>query len=210
MIVRQYEVGSLSVFAYLVADEKTKAGLFIDPAAETDKLVREAESLGLEIKYIVNTHSHIDHVMGNREMVKKTGARIVIHEADEETLVRPPAYLLEMFNATASPPADILVREGDLIEAGSVSLRVLHTPGHSPGAICLYQEGMVFTGDTLFVGGVGRTDFPGCSWEDLENSIRTKLFALPGKTVVYPGHQYGATPTSTIDHEKRHNPFVRG
>ena len=210
MIVRQYEVGSLSVFAYLVADEKTKVGLFIDPAAETDKLVREAESLGLEIKYIVNTHSHIDHVMGNREMVKKTGARIVIHEADEETLIRPPAYLLEMFNATASPPADVLVREGDRVEAGGVSLRVLHTPGHSPGAICLYQEGMVFTGDTLFVGGVGRTDFPGCSWEDLETSIRTKLFTLPGKTVVYPGHQYGATPTSTIDHEKRHNPFVRG
>jgi glyoxylase-like metal-dependent hydrolase (beta-lactamase superfamily II) len=210
MIVRQYEVGSLSVFAYLVADEKTKVGLFIDPAAETDKLVREAESLSLEIKYIVNTHSHIDHVMGNREMVKKTGARIVIHESDAGTLVRPPAYLLEMFNATASPPADVLVREGDLIEAGGVSLRVLHTPGHSPGAICLYQEGMVFTGDTLFVGGVGRTDFPGCSWEDLENSIRTKLFTLPGKTIVYPGHQYGATSTSTIDHEIRHNPFVRG
>jgi hydroxyacylglutathione hydrolase len=210
MIVRQYEVGSLSVFAYLVADEKTKEGLFIDPAAETDKLVREADSLGVKIRYIVNTHSHIDHVMGNREMAAKTGARIVIHEADAGTLVRPPAYLLEMFNATASPPADVLVREGDLIEAGGVSLRVLHTPGHSPGAICLYQEGMVFTGDTLFVGGVGRTDFPGCSWEDLEASIRTKLFTLPGKTIVYPGHQYGATPTSTIDHEKRHNSFVRG
>jgi hydroxyacylglutathione hydrolase len=210
MIVRQYEVGSLSVFAYLVADEKTKEGLFIDPAAETDKLVREADSLGVKIRYIVNTHSHIDHVMGNREMAAKTGARIVIHEADAGTLVRPPAYLLEMFNATASPPADVLVREGDLIEAGGVSLRVLHTPGHSPGAICLYQEGMVFTGDTLFVGGVGRTDFPGCSWEDLETSIRTKLFTLPGKTIVYPGHQYGATPTSTIDHEKRHNSFVRG
>jgi hydroxyacylglutathione hydrolase len=210
MIVRQYEVGSLSVFAYLVADEKTKEGLFIDPAAETDKLVREADSLGVKIRYIVNTHSHIDHVMGNREMAAKTGARIVIHEADAGTLVRPPAYLLEMFNATASPPADVLVREGDLIEAGGVSLRVIHTPGHSPGAICLYQEGMVFTGDTLFVGGVGRTDFPGCSWEDLETSIRTKLFTLPGKTLVYPGHQYGATPTSTIDHEKRHNSFVRG
>lgn len=115
-----------------------------------------------------------------------------------------------MFSATQSPPADILVKEGDLIKAGKVELRVLHTPGHSPGGMSLFMDGMVFTGDTLFVGSVGRTDFPGSSWDVMEASIRKKLYTLPGDTIVFPGHNYGSTPTSTIQYEKRHNPFVRG
>ena len=115
-----------------------------------------------------------------------------------------------MFGATASPPADIQVKEGEIIQVGNVKLKVLHTPGHSPGGMSLHLDGMVFTGDTLFVGSVGRTDFPGSSWDVLENSIRKKLYVLPGETVVFPGHNYGSSPTSTIQYEKRHNPFVRG
>jgi glyoxylase-like metal-dependent hydrolase (beta-lactamase superfamily II) len=115
-----------------------------------------------------------------------------------------------MFRATPSPPADILVKEGDLIQVGKVSLKVIHTPGHSPGGMSLHMDGMVFTGDSLFVGSVGRTDFPGSSWEVLETSIRKKLYVLPGETFVFPGHNYGPTPSSTILYEKRHNPFVRG
>jgi glyoxylase-like metal-dependent hydrolase (beta-lactamase superfamily II) len=115
-----------------------------------------------------------------------------------------------MFHATPSPPADILVKDGDLIQAGKIGLKVIHTPGHSPGGMSLYTDKMVFTGDTLFVGAVGRTDFPGSSWEEMERSIREKLYTLPGETVVYPGHNYGSTPTSTIQQERRHNPFVRG
>jgi hydroxyacylglutathione hydrolase len=210
MIVKQYEVGRFAVFSYLVGDEEMREGLLIDPADEADRLLSEAKSQGLKIVYIVNTHSHIDHVMGNREMVQKTHAKIVIHEKDSPGLGKTSSDLLMMFRATPSPPADLTVRDGDMIRVGKMGLQVLHTPGHSPGGICLYLDGMVFTGDTLFVGSVGRTDFPESSWEVLERSIREKLYTLPGETIVYPGHNYGSTPTSTIKHEKRYNPFVRG
>ncbi len=211
MVVKQYEVGNFAVFCYLIGDEESQEGLFIDPADDAKTLLAEAKSHGLNrIKYIVNTHSHIDHIMGNAEMAKKTGAKILIHEEDAAALVRTPPYMLEMFRATASPPADSVVREGDVIQVGNVKLKVIHTPGHSAGGISLYLDGMVFTGDTLFVGSVGRTDFPGSSWEMLEASIRQKLYVLPGETVVFPGHNYGSTPTTTIQYEKRHNPFVRG
>ena len=211
MIVKQYEVGSFSVFCYLIGDEETGECLFIDPADEADRLISEAKSRGLtKIVYIVNTHCHIDHVMGNAPMVKKTGAKIVIHEEDAPHLVQTPPDLLMMFRAKASPPADILVRDGQMIQLGNMGIKVIHTPGHSPGGMSLYVDGMVFTGDSLFVGSVGRTDFPGSSWQQLENSIRKKLYVLPDDTIVFPGHNYGTTPTSTIGNEKRHNPFVRG
>ena len=211
MVIKQYEVGNFAVFCYLIGDEETQEGLFIDPADQADMLISEAKSYGMnKIKYIVNTHSHVDHVMGNAEMVKKTKAKIIIHEEDSGHLVRVPPDLLEMFSATPSPPADILAKEGDAIQVGEVKLKVIHTPGHSPGGMSLYMDGMVFTGDTLFVGSVGRTDFPGSSWDQLETSVRKKLYALPGDTVIFPGHNYGSTPTSTIQYERRHNPFVRG
>jgi len=211
MIVKQYEVGNFSVFCYLIGDEESKEGLFIDPADEADHLISEAKSQGIHtIKYIVNTHSHVDHIMGNAAMVKKTDAKIIIHEEEAKYLARTPSDLLMMFKATPSPNADILVKEGDAIRIGKVELKVIHTPGHSPGGMSLYMDGMVFTGDTLFVGSVGRTDFPLSSWDELEASIRNKLFVLPGDTVVCPGHHYGPTPTSTIQYERRHNPFVRG
>ena len=211
MVVKQYEVGNFAVFCYLIGDEESQVGLFIDPADDAKRLLAEAKSHGLnKIKYIVNTHSHVDHIMGNAEMAKKTGAKIIIHQEDASALVRTPSDLLEMFGAAPSPPADIMVKEGDVIQVGSLNLKVLHTPGHSPGGISLYLDGMVFTGDTLFVGSVGRTDFPGSSWEVLEASIRQKLYVLPGETMVFPGHNYGSAPTTTIQLERRHNPFVRG
>ena len=200
----------MSVFSYLIGDEQAKECLFIDPAGGHDILIREAESRGLAIKYIVNTHSHIDHVMGNKEMVQRTGAKIIIHEADAPGLADTPQYLLDMFGAVPSPPADILVSDGHLIQVGEVALKVIHTPGHTPGGMCLYIDGMVFTGDTLFVGSIGRTDLPGSSHPDLEQSIRSKLYALPGETVVFPGHNYGMAPTSTIEQERTTNAFVRG
>ncbi len=210
MIFNQYEVGDFSVFSYLVGDEDAGEALFIDPADDTEMLLGEAKSHGLTVKYIVNTHAHVDHIMGNAEMVKMTGAKIIIHKKDAPLLVRQPPDLLSMFKAKPSPPADILAEDGDLIRVGKVELKVLHTPGHSPGGMSLYTDGMVLTGDTLFVGAVGRTDFPGSSLEVMEASIRTKLYTLPGETIVYPGHNYGSTASSTIQHERRHNPFVRG
>jgi len=211
MVLKQYEVGNFAVFCYLVGDEEIKEGLFIDPADNADKLIADAKTQGVnKIKYIVNTHSHVDHTMGNAEMVKKTGAKIIIHEEDAPFLTRTSSDLLMMFRAKPSPPADIQVKEGDIIQVGEVGLKVIHTPGHSPGGMSLYIKGKVFTGDSLFVGSVGRTDFPGSSWEVLEASIRNKLYVLPGDTIVYPGHNYGSTPSSTLLQEKRHNPFVRG
>ena len=211
MVVKQIEVGNFAVFCYLIGDEEEKEGLFIDPADDADRLIAEAKSHGLnEIKYIINTHSHVDHIMGNAEMVKKTGAKIIIHEEDAKYLTRTQSDLLAMFRAKPSPPADIEVKDEDMIQMGKVALKVLHTPGHSPGGISLYMDGMVFTGDSLFVGSVGRTDFPGSSWNVLEASIRKKLFVLPGDPIIYPGHNYGPPPSSTVQYEKRHNPFVRG
>ncbi len=209
MLVRQYEVGNFNIFSYLVGDEGTGECLYIDPASECDRLLREAESHGLAVKYIVNTHCHIDHVMGNREMAEKTGAKTIIHEADANGMQETDPNILAMFRAENPPPPDILVKDGERIRIGSIELEVIHTPGHTPGGISLYTDGMVFTGDSLFVGSIGRTDFPKSSYRDLENSIRTRLYTLPEDTIVYPGHNYGESPTSTIGNEIKYNAFVR-
>ena len=208
MFVKQIQVGGFAVFAYIVACKVTNEALVIDPAAEEERIFKEAEDRGYAIKYIVNTHSQIDHIMGNRRMKELTGAEIIIHEKESSALVQQSPYMMQMFHAEPSPPADITVRDGDIITVGKVSLKVLNTPGHSPGSICLYRNGMVFTGDTLFVGGVGRTDLGGGSLNQLISSIRDKLFVLPDDTIVAPGHNYGDTPKSTIGREKIYNPYV--
>ncbi len=208
MFVKQMEVGGFAVFAYIVACKVTKEALVIDPAAECERILEEAQSREYRIKYIVNTHSHVDHIMGNRRMKELTNADIIIHEREASSLLHQSPYMMQMFGAEPSPPADITVRDGDFIHIGDVSLKVLHTPGHSPGSISLYRKGMVFTGDTLFVGGVGRTDLDGGSWETLVSSIHKKLFTLPDETIVAPGHNYGDAPKSTIGKEKVYNPYV--
>lgn len=209
MLVRQYEVGNFNIFSYMIGDEEAGECLFIDPASECDQLIQQAESQGLTIKYIVNTHCHIDHVMGNREMAEKTGAKTILHEADADGMQETDPGILAVFQAENPPPPDILVKDGDLIRVGGIELKVIHTPGHTPGGMCLYTNGMVFTGDSLFVGSIGRTDFPKSSYRDLENSIRTRLYTLPEDTVVFPGHNYGESPTSTIGAEIKNNAFVR-
>ena len=209
MFIQQIEVGRFSVFAYLLGEEAGGEGLVIDPADGAEEIIALAESKKITIRTILNTHAHVDHIMGNEEMKRKTGAKILIHEDDAPLLTRTPRSMLVMFGARPSPPADQTVKDGEIIRVGESSLKVLHTPGHSPGGLCLYAEGMVFTGDTLFVGGLGRTDLPGGSWEIMLNSIRTKLLTLPEETIVYPGHNYGPAPKSTIKNERLYNPFLK-
>jgi glyoxylase-like metal-dependent hydrolase (beta-lactamase superfamily II) len=209
MFLKQFEVSGMAVFAYLLGEEGGDAGAVIDPAADTDRILEAAEEARIKVRYILNTHGHVDHVMGNEEMKKKTGAEILIHEMDAPALTKIPRAMLAMFGGRPSPPADRTLKDGEVIRVGSLELKVLHTPGHSPGAICLHGEGRVFTGDTLFVGGVGRTDLPGGSWPVMLRSIRSKLLTLPDETIVLPGHNYGAAPTSTIKKEKLYNPFLK-
>jgi glyoxylase-like metal-dependent hydrolase (beta-lactamase superfamily II) len=209
MFLKQFEVSGMAVFAYLLGEEGGGSGLVIDPADEADRILAEAEKNRIKVQYILNTHAHVDHVMGNEEMKKKTGARIIIHEADAQSLTRIPRAMLAMFGGRPSPAADQTVKDGDVVQVGSLSLKILHTPGHSAGSISILGDGVVFTGDTLFVGGVGRTDLPGGSWPLMLRSIQTKLLTLPDETLVLPGHNYGASPTSTIRNERLHNPFLK-
>jgi len=208
MFIEQREVGNIAVFSYLVGDEASGEALVIDPAADTEGIIDLAKKRHVRISAIVNTHGHVDHIGGNADMKRLTGARIIIHEDDADMLIHTPLELLRMFDAKPSPPADRTVADGDMIQAGGIKLRVIHTPGHSPGSMVLFMEGYAFTGDTLFVEAVGRTDLPGGSWETMFASIQNKLLVLPDETVVFPGHNYGRTTRSTIGHEKRHNPFL--
>jgi len=210
--LKQLEVGEHSVYAYLIGDTQTGEAIVVDPADDVDVLIDLAAENGLRIGSIVNTHGHVDHIMGNAEMKAKTGANIVIHEAEAAYLEKIGDFWLELFGARKSPPADRVVRGGDELIVGAQRWRVLHTPGHTPGSICLYEAslGVCLTGDTLFVGSVGRVDGPRSSEAQLLDSIRKCLLTLPNDTLIYPGHNYGTTPFSTIAMERVENPFING
>jgi len=209
VVIEQLEVGSFAVFTYVLGCQETGEAVVIDPAAEVNRILKVAKSKGVgKIKYIINTHSHADHTGGNGELKDLTGAKIVIHRDDAERLANPPQFILQIFRCEASPPADKIVEDGEHVEFGKHSLKVIHTPGHTAGGICLYTPGYVVTGDTLFVGAVGRTDLPGGSTKTLIRSIQQRLLTLPEDTIVLPGHNYGHAPRSSIGQEKRFNPFI--
>lgn len=209
MDVRQIKLSRMETFCYLVGDEPSKRCVLIDPAFDTDKILRIARSAGYTVTRVINTHGHADHCAGNAAIIKATGAGLMIHEKDAPRLkgVMNSAFSTVM-GGRPSPRPDILLRHQDTIPVGDSALTVLHTPGHTPGGICLYTPGHVFTGDTLFVGAVGRTDFPGGSARELLASIRNHIYTLPGETIVWPGHDYGDTSSSTVEREKRTNPFT--
>ncbi|MFH1032418.1 MAG: MBL fold metallo-hydrolase [Chloroflexota bacterium] len=192
MIIETLEVGPIAANCYIVGDETTKEGLIIDPGDEASRILKKVKYLNLKIKAIVLTHSHFDHIGAAKQVKQSTGAELAAHADDARGLIE-------------SPP-DRLLKGGDKIEIGKLSFLVLHTPGHSAGGISLLGQGVVFTGDTLFNFGIGRTDFPGSSYSQIMTSIHTKLLVLPDNTVVYPGHG----PKSTIGIERQHNPFLRG
>lgn len=201
MFLRQKKVGPQSVFTYLLGDEEGGEALVIDPAAEPEWLVRTASQAGLTIKTIVNTHGHADHVCGNAALQALTGAEIIQGRGDEKYQRGEWAEFNDSLGFTASPPPDRFVRDGDEVLCGRIRLQVLATPGHSPGGICLYTPGHLFSGDTLLIGRIGRTDVPGGSWSDLSASLTQKIFNLPPETTIWPGHQMGPARSSTIGRE---------
>ena len=186
MIFEQIPVGYMQNFAYLVGDENTRLAAVVDPAWDIDRILAVVKRYNLRIIFAINTHDHPDHTSGNSELVKATGAKIVAHE-------------------TSRINKDISVKEGDTLHVGSLELKFIHTPGHSPDSISVLVDGKVMTGDTLFVGECGRTDLPGGSSEQLHDSLFNKLMKLPDEVEVYPGHDYGAKPHSTIGYERTHN-----
>ena len=210
MFFQQIEVGTDAVFAYLIGDPEAGDAVVVDPADDVDELIRLAQKNRMTISRIINTHGHVDHVMGNAEMKEKTGADILIHKNEAEYLTKIGDYWLNMFNARKSPPADGILQDGDILRIGQYEWQVIHTPGHTPGGICLYSVafGLCLTGDTLFVESVGRTDGPRSSYTRMMNAIKEKLLALPDDTQIFPGHNYGRTPTSTIGRERLFNPFI--
>lgn len=209
MNIEQIKVGFMDVFCYIVSCERTKEALVIDPAGDEDMILNRIKEKGLNLKYIVNTHGHPDHIGGNARVKELTGAEIVMHEEDDKLFNSPEGRERAMqMGFNPSPDADLHVKDNDEIMVGDITLKVIHTPGHSRGGICLYGDGNLFSGDTLFVGAIGRTDLPGSSYEDFMDSINRKLMTLPEDTVVWPGHDYGISPNSTIGHEKMTNPFL--
>jgi hydroxyacylglutathione hydrolase len=204
MIVERLVVGMLQCNCYIVGCEDTKVGIIIDPGGDAPAILDRAEQLGLSIEHIVNTHGHIDHIAANGPVKEATEAMIAIHRDDAQWLVSDQGGFARMLGVLSpGPPADVMLDEGDEINFGNESLRVIHTPGHSLGGITLVRDGMVFCGDTLFAMGVGRVDLPGGDWATLMNSIKTRLFTLPEETIVYSGHG----PPTTIGREKRFNPW---
>ena len=209
MIIKQIKVGFMEVFCYILGCEETHKGLLIDPAGDEERILETTRTSGLSVESVVNTHGHPDHTCGNLKIKEQSGAKIYMHAQDDRLFNTPQGESMAIqMGFTPSPAADVLLNDGDTIPFGEKKLAVLHTPGHSPGGICLYVENNLFTGDTLFVGAVGRADLPGGSLETLLTSIKEKILPLPDDTIIWPGHNYGGSPTSTIALEKKHNPYI--
>ncbi len=206
LIIKEIAVGPIMANCFIVGCEKTLEAVVIDPGDDVDRILMALSKAKLTVKKIINTHGHFDHVGGNKQMKAATGADILIHRADA-LMLNQLTMAAASFGMAAenSPPADQQIDDGDIISFGALTLKVLHTPGHTPGGISLYTPGHVFVGDTLFAGSIGRTDFPGGDFNTLISSIRKKLFTLEENITVHCGHG----PTTTIGHEKRSNPFAR-
>jgi len=204
MIFKRFVVGPLEVNCYVIADEETKEGVVVDPGDNVDEIFSFVEKNGIKIKYIINTHCHFDHCGGNKKMKNLTNAELLIHEKEKPVLDRmDTSAQIWGFYVDRSPEPDRYLKDGEILKLGNLTIEVIHTPGHSPGGICLKIDSKVITGDTLFAGGIGRTDFPGGDYDTLMKSIKEKLFVLPEETEIYPGHG----PSSTIRNEKYFNPF---
>ncbi|MCK4857069.1 MAG: MBL fold metallo-hydrolase [candidate division Zixibacteria bacterium] len=202
----QIVVGPLQVNCYLFGCTATGEVIVVDPGDEAERIRGAVAECRARVTAIVLTHGHYDHLGAVKEIKETYSCQIMIHEAEAQTLVDPQENL-SIFSGDSiiCPAADRLLKEGDTITVGKLSLEVLHVPGHSPGSICLKYENLLIAGDLLFLTSIGRTDLPGGSFPKLEESIQTKIYTLPDDTLIFPGHG----DKTTVGFEKRHNQFVR-
>lgn len=206
MLFEQFVVGMLQTNCYLLGDEESRQGVVIDPGGNADRIIQRIEALDLRLAAILNTHGHFDHILDAWTLKNRLGGEIYMSPSDEPLLTDRMVGMGAFFgSSTETGTIDRPLREGDELTFGSIRLKVLETPGHTPGHVSLYlqQAGIIFVGDTLFAGSIGRTDFPGGSFDTLIHSVREKIFPLPGSTVVYTGHG----PETTVECEMRSNPF---
>lgn len=208
MIIEALQLGPVGTNCYIVGDQATGRAAVVDPGDEAPRVLGTLARLGMTADLVVATHAHFDHVGGVRGIVEATGAPFLICEAEVPVLEVAVERTLLYFGITVPrPPAPArLLREGDVLQMGGMSFRVVHTPGHSPGHICLIGDGIAFVGDVVFQGSIGRTDLPGGDYETLMRSIASHILTLPDETVLYNGHG----PATTVGRERRTNPFLSG
>lgn len=205
MILKSLAVGPIMANCFILGCDQSLEAAVIDPGDDVDRILQKLAESKLTVRCIINTHGHFDHVGGNRRLKEVTGAPILIHALDAPMLAELSRHAAAFgMHVQDSPPPDQTVDDGDTIGFGKLTLKVLHTPGHTPGGISLATDGKVFVGDTLFSGSIGRTDFPGGDFDTLIRSIHTKLFTLEDTVTVFTGHG----PETSIGHEKRTNPFA--
>ena len=202
--VKSFEVGPVAANCYILKDNNSSAGMVIDPGGNPSKLLSAIKEMGVEVKLIALTHGHFDHIGGLKEVKQALNVPVAIHEEDGDMLTDARKNLSAFVGVPGEmEEADVLLKDGDNISFGGCSLKVIHTPGHTPGGVCFYGGGALFSGDTLFAGSVGRTDFPGSSTEAILDSIRNRLTKVSDATKVFPGHG----PASTMGIERETNPF---
>ena len=201
MILKTVVIGELETNCYILGSDKTKDAVIIDPGDDYEKIIEVLKENDLKARSIINTHGHIDHIGADYQF----NLPILIHSEDAPFLTSPEEDVFIFFGRRFPPTKPSrLLKDGDRINVGDVDITVIHTPGHTPGGICLKYNNILFTGDTLFAGGIGRTDLPGGSYEELLKSIKEKIMTLDEDITIYPGHG----PTSTIGDEKHTNPFL--
>ena len=205
MKYEKLSVGVLETNCYLVYCPETLECAVVDPGAEAERIFRLIAEKGLKPRVLLNTHGHVDHIGANKDIKDKFDIPLYIHSADSAMLERVHQTEMAFFlGAKDSPPPDHFLKDGDKLKIGKSFLRVIHTPGHSPGSVSFLGDGFLLSGDTLFFGGVGRTDLPGGSWQEMESSIKNKILTMPDEMLVLPGHG----PSTTVGQEKRSNPFI--